>query len=319
MTSRRLIRIKVLQLLYAFSKKESASLAEVERDLLQSISKSTDLYYETLLLLTEIRHKAFLKIDTARNRRLASNVDLNPNTRFIENPVFGIIEKNKKFQYYLNNNLISWNDNQEIVLYFYNKLLEWPTYQKYMHQKEVTFEMHKKLVLDIFSELIIQDDMFYQTLEEKNIFWNDDFELVLSIVYKTLWHIRENMNEDDDILYPIYKPQEDAEFARTLMRKAFIEYDKNIQLVDKFTYNWELDRISDMDKLIMSCAIAELKNFPSIPVKVTLDEYIEISKTYSSPKSGAFINGVLDKTVALLKDSNEIVKTGRGLVDQSEA
>lgn len=318
MTSRRLIRIKVLQLLYAFSKKESASLAEVERDLLQSISKSTDLYYVTLLLLTEIRHKAFLKIDAARNRRLASNVDLNPNTRFIENPVFDIIEKNKKFQYYVNNNLISWNDNQETVFYFYNKLLEWPTYQKYMHQKEVTFEMHKKLVLDIFSELIIQDDMFYQTLEEKNIFWNDDFELVLSIVYKTLWHIRENMNEEDDILYPIYKPQEDAEFARTLMRKAFIEYDKNIQLVDKFTYNWELDRISDMDKLIMSCAIAELKNFPSIPVKVTLDEYIEISKTYSSPKSGAFINGVLDKTVALLKDSNEIVKTGRGLVDQSE-
>lgn len=307
-----------MQLLYAFSKKESASLAEVERDLLQSISKSTDLYYVTLLLLTEIRHKAFLKIDAARNRRLASNVDLNPNTRFIENPVFDIIEKNKKFQYYVNNNLISWNDNQETVFYFYNKLLEWPAYQKYMYQKEVTFEMHKKLVLDIFSELIIQDDMFYQTLEEKNIFWNDDFELVLSIVYKTLWHIRENMNEEDDILYPIYKPQEDAEFARTLMRKAFIEYDKNIQLVDKFTYNWELDRISDMDKLIMSCAIAELKNFPSIPVKVTLDEYIEISKTYSSPKSGAFINGVLDKTVALLKDSNEIVKTGRGLVDQSE-
>lgn len=318
MTSRRLIRIKVLQLLYAFSKKENASLADVERDLLQSMSKSTDLYYVTLLLLTELRRKAFLKIDAARNRRLASNLDLNPNTRFINNPVFDIIEKNKKFQYYVNNNMVSWNDNQETVLYFYNKLLEWPIYQKYMHQREVSFEAHKQLVLDLFSELIIQDDMFYQTLEEKSIFWNDDFELVLSIVYKTLWHIKENTNEDDNILYPIYKPQEDAEFARALMRKAFNEYDKNIQLVDKFTYNWELDRISDMDKLIMSCAIAELKNFPSIPVKVTLDEYIEISKTYSSPKSGAFINGVLDKTVALLKDSNEIIKTGRGLMDQSE-
>ncbi len=316
MTSRRLIRIKVLQLLYAFSKKENSTLAEIERDLLKSISQSTDLYYETLLLITEIRHKAFLKIDAARNRHLASDADLNPNVRFIGNPVFDLIEKNKKFQYYILNNQISWTDSQEAVLYFYNKLLEWPVYQKYMNQKEMNFEGHKQLVLDIFSELIIQDDFFYQIMEEKSIFWNDDFELVLSIVYKTLWHLKENMTEESEILFPVYKPQEDAEYARALMRKSFLEYEKNIQLIDKFTYNWELDRISDMDKLIMACAISELKNFPSIPIKVTLDEYIEISKTYSSPKSGAFINGVLDKTVALLKDSHEIVKTGRGLMEE---
>ena len=304
-----------MQLLYAFSKKENANLADIERDLIQSMEKSTDLYYTTLLLLTEIRHKAFLKIDAARNRRLTSNIDLNPNVRFISNPVFDIIEKNKKFQNYVHNNLISWNDMQEAVLYFYNKLPEWPAYQKYMACETASFETHKQLVLDMFAELIIQDDIFFQTLEDRNIFWNDDFELVLSIVYKTLWHIKENTTEEDDIFYPVYKPQEDVEFARTLMRKAFNEYDKNIQLVDKFTYNWELDRISDMDKLIMTCAIAELKNFPSIPVKVSLDEYIEISKTYSSPKSGAFINGVLDKAVAHLKETNEIVKTGRGLVE----
>ncbi len=175
-----------MQLLYAFSKKESANLADIERDLMQSMSKSTDLYYETLLLITEIRHKAFLKIDAARNRRLSSNIDLNPNTQFISNPVFDIIEKNKKFQYYINNNPVSWNDTQETILYFYNKLLEWPVYQKYMHHKDVSFETHKQLVLDMFSELIIQDDIFYQTMEDKNIYWNDDFELVLSIVYKTL-------------------------------------------------------------------------------------------------------------------------------------
>ena len=121
------------------------------------------------------------------------------------------------------------------------------------------------------------------------------------------------------VLRKIYKKDEDFEYARTLMRKAFYEYNANMEIIDKFTYNWELDRISEMDKLIMSCAISELKHFPSIPVKVTLDEYIEISKTYSSPKSGAFINGVLDKAVALLKDTNEIVKAGRGLLDETEA
>ena len=318
MTSRRLIRIKVLQLLYAFGKKENPTLAEIERDLLKSMSKSSDLYYETLLLLTEIRRKAYLKIDAARNRRLASDIDLNPNTRFITNPIFDIIEKNKRFQNYINNNLISWNDDQETVLYFYNKLQEWPEYQQYMHRKEVTFEQHKQLVIDFFANIIIQDDLFFQTMEEKSIFWNDDFELVLSIVHKTLWHLQAHLNEDDNIFYPIYKPEEDTEFGRTLIRKTYNEYDKNVQLIDKFTYNWELERISDMEKLIMSCAISELKHFPSIPVKVTLDEYIEISKTYSSPKSGAFINGVLDKTVALLKDNGEIIKSGRGLLDEIE-
>lgn len=314
MTSRRLIRIKVLQLLYAKYKKESVTIEETERELLKSMEKSTDLYYETLLLIVELRRKAFLKIDSARNKRFASEADLHPNTRFLENPVFDIIEKNRKFTNYINNNLISWQESQETVLYFYNKMLEWPKYQQYMQRPAVMFEEHKQLVLDIFAELIIQDDLFFQILEEKSIYWNDDFELVLSIVYKTLWHIRPDMKEDENIFFPIYKPQEDAAYARALARKSFLEYEENTKLIDKFTQNWEIERISEMDKLIMSCAIAELKNFPSIPVKVTLDEYIEISKTYSSPKSGSFINGILDKIVKALTEENKIVKTGRGLI-----
>lgn len=294
------------------------TIAEVERELMKSISKSTDLYYETLLLLTEIQRRAYLKIDAARNKRLASNIDLNPNTRFIDNPVLKTIWDNKKFQSYINNNMVTWNDSQETVLYFYNKLIESKAYQKYMHQKEVSFDEHKQMVINLFAEIIISDDMFYQTLEEKSLYWNDDFELVLSLVHKTLKNIQDNQTEEDITLYPVFKPEEDAEYARTLMRKSLLENEENIKLIDKFTYNWEIERISDMDKLIMSCAISELRNFPSIPVKVTLDEYIEISKTYSSPKSGAFINGVLDKAISLLKDSNQIVKTGRGLIDDKE-
>lgn len=294
------------------------TIAEVERELMKSISKSTDLYYETLLLLTEIQRRAYLKIDAARNKRLASNIDLNPNTRFIDNPVLKTIWDNKKFQSYINNNMVTWNDSQETVLYFYNKLIESKAYQKYMHQKEVSFDEHKQMVISLFAEIIIPDDMFYQTLEEKSLYWNDDFELVLSLVHKTLKNIQDNQTEEDITLYPVFKPEEDAEYARTLMRKSLLENEENIKLIDKFTYNWEIERISDMDKLIMSCAISELRNFPSIPVKVTLDEYIEISKTYSSPKSGAFINGVLDKAISLLKDSNQIVKTGRGLIDDKE-
>lgn len=288
----------------------------MERELLKSISKSTDLYYETLLLLTEIQHKAYLKIDAGRNKRLASESDLHPNTHFIDNPLLKKISGNKRFQSYIHNNLISWNDNPEVIFYFYNKLIESDFYQNYMHLKKSDFESHRELAINLFS-LIIGDELYFQTLEEKNIFWNDDFELVLSLVHKTLKNIPEDATEDSNILFNIYKGEEDTEFARTLYRKTLLENEENIKLIDKFTYNWEIERISDTDKLIMSCAISELKYFPSIPVKVTLDEYIEISKSYSSPKSGAFINGVLDKVVALLKDSGQIIKTGRGLVEES--
>ena len=315
MTSRRLIRIKVLQLLYAYSKKENATLAEIERDILQSMKKSTDLYYETLLLLTEVRRKAFLKIDAARNHLVASEEDLHPNMRFVENPVFDIIEKNRKFRFYINNNLISWENSPETILYFYNKFIGWEKYRQYMSRPEMTFADHKQLLLDFFSEILIQDDLFFQTMEEKNIYWNDDFELVLSVVYKTLWHIQEDMDEESELLYPIYKQVEDTEFARTLMRKTFLGYEQNIATINEYIQNWEIERISEMDRLIMACAIAELKNFPTIPIKVTLDEYIEISKTYSSPKSSSFINGVLDKIVKRLKENHEIIKKGRGLIE----
>lgn len=315
MTSRRLIRIKVLQLLYAYSKKEGTSLAEIERDLLKSIEKSTDLYYQVLLLLTELRHKAFLKIDAAKNRHVVTEADLHPNTRFIDNPVFSILAGNKKFKTYLLNHPISWNENPEIVGFFYNALTESAVYAEYMAKKEVTFEDHKQLVLKLFTDIIVPNDIFYQTLEDKNIYWNDDFELVLSIVYRTLKSIQENTTEDDTILFPVYNTQDDTDFARTLLRKTVNEEEENIRIIDRFIRNWEIERISDIDKLIMATALSELKHFPSIPVKVTLDEYIEISKSYSSPKSGAFINGVLDKAVLMLKETDQIKKTGRGLME----
>lgn len=316
MTSRRLIRIKVLQLLYSYIKNEGVTLAEIERNLLKSIAKSSDLYYQTLLLMTEIQRKAFLKIDSVKNRRFATTEDLNPNTRFIENPVLSIIQNNKKFQTYNHSNLISWNDNTEIISYFYNTFTQSEIYQNYMAAKTASFEDHKKLVIDLFVEFISQNDVYFQTLEEKNIYWNDDFELVLSIVYKTLHNITEKSDTPEaDLFFSIYNLEEDTEFARKLLRKTILENEENLKIVDKFTQNWEIERISDIDKLIMSIAITELRQFPSIPVKVTLDEYIEIAKSYSSSKSGGFINGVLDKAVALLKERNEIVKTGRGLME----
>ncbi|MCR9012340.1 transcription antitermination factor NusB [Gabonibacter chumensis] len=315
MTSRRLIRIKVLQLLYAFSKKEGNTIAEGEKDLFKSISKSTDLYYYIFLLITEIQRKAFLKIDAAKNRKAPTREDLNPNTRFIENPVIAQIAGNRKFKTYINANLISLNDTPEIITKLYNHLTELECYKTYMEKTDISYEDHKKMVLDMIVGLIAQDEEFFETMEEKNIFWNDDFDLVLSIVYKTIKNMKSNFKEEDLFFIALYNEEEDYDFAKTLFRKTILDKDTNTEIIDKFAYNWEVDRISDMDKLIMSTAITELKYFSSIPVKVTLDEYIEISKSYCSPKSSGFINGVLDKVVTLLKENNEIQKMGRGLME----
>lgn len=315
MTSRRLIRIKVLQLLYSYTKKEGMTLAEIERDLVKSVNKSSELYYHTFLLLTEIQRKAFLKIDAIKNRRFTS-VEVPPlDSRFAENPVLIAIANNKKFQTFNSSNFISWSNEMEIVGYFYNALVASELYKTYMSKEEVTFDDHKDFVLKFFAELIAQDDIFFQTLEEKDIYWNDDFELVLELVYKTIKNTSESSNEDSNIFLPIFHMDEDMEFARKLLRKTLLEREEYLKIIDKFTHNWEIERISEIDKLIMCVAISELKHFPSIPVKVTLDEFIEISKSYSSPKSGSFINGVLDKIVTLLKESGEITKIGRGLVE----
>lgn len=214
MTSRRLIRIKVLQLLYAYGKREGVTIAEVERELMKSISKSTDLYYETLLLLTEIQRRAFLKIDAARNKRLASNIDLNPNTRFIDNPVLKTIWNNHKFQSYINNNTVSWNDSQETVLYFYNKLIETKAYQKYMHQKDVGFEDHKQMVINLFAEIIIfRRHVLSNSGREKPVL-ERRFRTRSHLVHKTLKNIQAEQTEEDIILYPVFKPEEDTEYAR---------------------------------------------------------------------------------------------------------
>ncbi len=315
MTSRRLIRIKVLQLLYSYIKNDNISQAEIERALLKSRGKSTDLFFQIFLLLTDIRQKAFRKIDIARNRHFASETDLNPNTRFIDNPVFSIIENNKKYRNYLHNHPLSWNDTPEVVNHLFNEIQESQSYQQYMQKEEVTFEDHKQLIIKIFVDIITQNELFFQTLEDKSIYWNDDYELVFGMVYKSLKSIKENTKEDDNFFHSVYNTEEDTDFAKTLLRKTIQDYDENIKIIDKFTYNWEIERISDMDKLIMATAISELKHFPSIPIKVTLDEFIEISKSYSSLKSSAFINGILDKVVTLLKETDQLHKSGRGLME----
>jgi len=314
MTSRRLIRIKVLQLLYAYSKRENISIAETENDLLHSIQKSTELYHFILLLFSDIRHIAYLKIDGKRHKITANEEEKKPNTKFIENTVFELFEKNRKLQAELKAEGITWVKNPEIIEHFYSRIIESPIYEKYMNHSEKSFEEDKELIIDIFKNIITQDDIFFETMEDNNIYWNDDFELVFNVIYKTLKNLKADFNEESNFMYDVFSSLDDVQFAKKLLRSTLLNNDDTLKLIDKFTKNWEIERISDMDKIILSEAINEILTFPSIPVKVSFDEYIEIAKNYSSAKSSAFINGILDKIVINLKEENRINKAGRGLV-----
>jgi N utilization substance protein B len=314
MTSRRLIRIKSLQLLYAYGKRDGMIVSDAEKELIKSISKSTDLYYHVLLLITEIQRHAFLKIDAGKNRLLASWEDLNPNTRFVDNPVAKCLAENKLFQTRVKTNLISLADCHGLIPHLYNGLITSDFYTRYMTMENPTDEDHKTVILDMISELIAPDEEFALAMEEKNIFWNDDLELVASMAYRTIRCI--DAKEEKVVFFDLYS-KEDLEYAKGLFRKSILHAGDNLRLLEDFTKNWDIERVSDVEKIIMNMAVTELKHFPSIPVNVTFDEYIEIAKCYCAAKSSGFINGVLDKALEVLKKNNEVQKTGRGLLEGS--
>ncbi len=314
MISRRLIRIKVLQMAYAHIRSIDKKLDITEKELItKSIKSSTDLYYLTLSLLSDLRYMAAKRIDAGKNKYMPTAQDLNPNMRFAENPVILKIEQTQHYQNYISNNVIVWNDD-ETLSYFLNKLQSSELYEKYMSAEKVTFKQHLKFITDMLTDIILSDDVFYQHTEEKNIYWNDDYTTVMPAVLRTLKRI----TEEEEIIFEdqltCEESQADADFAIQLIRRTVCDRKDYDELIAKYTVNWKIDRMSEMDRLIMDLAITEWINFPDIPIKVTINEYLDIAKAYSSEKSNSFINGVLDKILSDLQEQGKIQKAGRGLL-----
>ena len=313
MIGRRLLRIKVLQILYAYTKNEGSSINNSDKELMFSLEKCNDLFYNILLLVTDIRDHAEYRIDLAKNKRFPTQEESNPNTRFIDNPVIKKLAENVQFTTSVSNKNLSWNDIQETPRLYFNKLKETDFYKDYMKAEEVSFLDHKKFVLDIIAHLIANDEDFYSTVEEKSIYWNDDLEFVFSMAIKAIKRIEETDDEYATI-NKLFKDEEDIIFAKDLLRKSIVKQTELREIIKSNIVNWDVERIAAMDILIMSLALSEIMEFPSIPVKVTFDEYLEISKSYSTRKSCDFINGVLDKIVKGLQKEEKIAKVGRGLM-----
>lgn len=316
MISRRTIRIKVLQILYAYYSSSDKSISGAEKELNFSLGKSYDLYYYLMALLLEIADFAQRKIDANLSKLVPSFEDLHPNTRFVDNRIIQLLRKNRRLQAYLNQSKLSWVNHPELIRELYAFLTESEFFREYLNSTPHSFWDERKFVEKVFQNIILVSEDLHIVLEEESIYWNDDIDLVVAMILKTLKNFDENSDENQPLL-PKYKDAEDEEFSRDLFRKSIINHDELRDLINLHSSNWDLERIAFMDILIMQLALTEFLYFPSIPTKVTLNEYIELSKYYSTDKSRNFINGILDKSLKELKTDHRVIKTGRGLIGET--
>lgn len=317
MISRRLLRVKILQVLFAYYKSENESLSNVEKELLHSTKKAYELYHYLLLLPIELADYADSKIQQARQKLIPSREDLNPNTKFVDNALIKLIRENEALNEFVEKHKIGWGQNPEIIRNLYQKVSTADYFQAYLDSTSTSFNDDKQLIINILSKELEDFDEFYQYLEEQSIYWNDDLEFMLSMVVKTLKKFCEGQPTSTS-LFPMYRSDDDEDYIKKLLRKVIQYHDENVKLIEEYTKNWEVDRIASMDILIMELALTEIKEFPSIPVKVSFNEYIEIAKYYSTEQSSTFINGVLDKIIQTLRKKNLVAKQGRGLIGEED-
>jgi N utilization substance protein B len=315
MISRRLLRIKALMALYAFNRREDDNVAQAEKELLFSIEKTYDLYHYLLLLVLEVADVASEKIDQALQKRMPSPEDLNPRRRFIDNQVIAQLRINKSFNDYISARKLSWINYPHIPRLMFSKMLAWDKYEEYMSSEVHSYLSDKKFIINLITKLFAGSEDLESNFEEQSIYWNDDTEYVSLMIEKTLKKFKSDSGKNVPMM-PLYKNQEDEDFVKILFRKAVLNTKQCSELIDSNTTNWEVERIALMDILVMQLAITEIIEFQEIPVKVTLNEYIEIAKYYCTSKSSTFVNGILDNIVKEIRERGMFKKTGKGLIGE---
>ena len=310
MINRVLIRLKLIQIVYAYyqnGKADNKSISAVEKELLFSLAKAHDLYNYLLLLMVSVNKYAIDRIDKAKAKLVPTPEDLNPNLKFIRNKFVRQLSNNKDLLSYCDKQKRSWDEDQNTVREIYDKIIESDIYKEYMSTAEQTYEEDRELWRKIYRDFISQNVTIDESLEDMSLYWNDDKEIVDTFVLKTIKQFEEENGADQPLL-PDYRDEEDAQFAVKLLRKTIEQGSEYRELIGKYTKNWELDRLALMDIVLMQAALAEILYFPNIPINVTFNEYLNLSKLYSTQKSGGFINGTLDSIVNELKKEGKLIK-----------
>jgi N utilization substance protein B len=313
MLTRRHIRVKVLQSIYALNKNEHPDLSKQEKFLLYSLDQMHDLYLLMLQLMIEMRDHAENYLDLSQKKHLATAIEKNPSRIFIENKVLRLLDSNDALEAVVKKKGLNyWAQDTEYVAILLKSLREKEWYEEYLLKEKTSFSEDQNFILKVYKEVIAPNEKLYEYLEDKRLTWIDDFPIVNTAMVKMLGKISEN-NVANVLIPDLYKDIEDRDFAIELLQKVVLNEEKLSAEIDGKTPNWDQDRIAGLDFIILKMGIAEFLYFPSIPVRASINEYLEISKEYSTPKSSIFINGILDKLVKEFEISKKLNKIGRGL------
>ncbi len=314
MISRRLLRIKVLQIFYAhlFSNPRF-DIELAHKDLDKSILEYHKLYFLFLDLLLELRKFAEQKLEIEESKFFSDEITQKPFRQIIDNKILKTLQKSKEFKGFKRDYQIRWSAHSDFLKELFSDFQETKVFQLLMNE-EPDFASEKKFLTKFYTDFVHLYAPIYIELEEMSIYWNDDIEFALNMAEKTIKGIKETTNEIN--FFPVYKNDDDRQFAQNLLEKTILEQDDREKQMTPFLKNWDLQRVFILDLYIVQLAITEFLHFPTIPVKVTINEYIDISKVYCTPKSWAFINGILDKIATSFKEKKLIKKSGRGLVEK---
>ncbi|MDR3329452.1 MAG: transcription antitermination factor NusB [Prevotellaceae bacterium] len=307
MVSRRFLRIKVLKEVYSFFIAHGDSPEAARKTLEHSIRKTYDLYHLLLLLAEELGDYAQRLLEHGLQKNIPTAEELHPNSKFVDNEFVALLRGNLPLRHYCEKQRLSWSGSPEVVKKLLAALYASDFFQQYMAAPDRSFAEDKALVIRLYNDLLEDFEPLLFALEEQSIYWTDDVEFTLSQIIKTLRQLRQGQSPDTPLM-PLYRDDGDRLFAEKLLQRAITCSDEYHQLIDRHIKNWDVERVAFMDITIMTTAIAELVEFANIPVKVSLNEYIEIAKYYSTPYSSIFINGVLDRVVEDLKNSGLLNK-----------
>ncbi len=314
MVNRRHIRIKVMQSIYAMQQQHASDISKQERFLLKSIEDILDLYLIIASSLISIKNIELDFLEKSKQKRIKTKQDENPNLNFVSNRIFEILSSSESLENHLERRRINnWVVDDSYLKHIITEIKQSPSYHTYMALEQPNFADDKSFVIDIFTEIIAPNEKLNNYLEDLNLSWSDDIPIVNTLFLKQLTQLKNNSTQNF-IIPDTYKDLEDKDFGIKLFRKVVLQNESLAKEYANKTPNWDSDRIAELDTTLLKMAIAELLHFPSIPVKVTINEYVEIAKEYATPKSSIFINGILDKLSKEYETTNKLNKIGRGLL-----
>ena len=307
MINRNLIRIKIVQLMYSYYQNGGKNLDTAEKELLFSLSKAYDLYNYLLLLMVEETRFAFEILEQKEQVNRVAHKEEALSHRFVDNKFIAQLESNKQLCEFKETKKWNWKDERTYLKNLYEKITEADFFQDYMSAEETDYDADREVWRKIYKNIIMKDEKIDDILEEQSLYWNDDKEIVDTFVLKTIKRFDAGKGEDQELL-PEYKDIEDREFATRLFRRTITNDEYYRDLISQSVRNWEFNRLAFMDVIIMQVAVAEILSFPQIPTSVTINEYVEIAKYYSTPKSASYVNGIIDNVARRLKHENKISK-----------